>query len=161
MNPNEATHRPPRREAGSGPPAPPLRVVHPPEGLEAVCPPLRLVALPGVRAVVFQQPEILLGRHSAADLRLLKPEVSRFHCRILHVGDGWYAEDLDSLNGTLLNGEPLTRAPLRQDDVLRIGDFLFQVDLHAAADPDAQRSQYVLHTILERLPEQEPPRLAG
>jgi pSer/pThr/pTyr-binding forkhead associated (FHA) protein len=36
-------------------------------------------------------------------------------------GDGWAIEDLDSTNGTLLNGVPVTRAVLADGDVIEIG----------------------------------------
>jgi pSer/pThr/pTyr-binding forkhead associated (FHA) protein len=108
----------------------------------------------------IKQPEVTIGRHSEANLQLQLPEVSRFHCR-LFVHDGcWEVEDLGSTNGTLVNGEHIHRATLQQNDVIRIAEYLFQVDFgmpdgNSGQDEDTnlQRSNYILHSIAALLPE--------
>lgn len=48
--------------------------------------------------------------------------VSRLHCRLARLGDGWYIEDLDSANGTNVNGEAVVgSAPVRAGDLISIG----------------------------------------
>src|SRR5215475_6553132 len=75
------------------------------EGLPPHFVPLRLVMRPGGVAVELTRPDMLLGRHSEADIRLPLPDVSRRHCRIvLHDGQ-WHIFDLDSLNGIFVNGK--------------------------------------------------------
>src|SRR5688572_24497488 len=49
--------------------------------------------------------------------------VSRAHARIVAQPDGYYLEDIGSRNGTLLNGERVTRAKLRHLDVITLGRF--------------------------------------
>src|SRR5262249_23881460 len=72
---------------------------------------------------------LVFGRHSSADVRLPLPDVSRRHCRF-DFGDGrWQVIDLDSLNGVFVNGAPVRQAELHDRDVLRIGGFVFDVDL--------------------------------
>src|SRR5262245_19633359 len=44
--------------------------------------PMRLVMDPGGLAVELKHPELIVGRHSEADLRLPLPEVSRRHCKL-------------------------------------------------------------------------------
>jgi hypothetical protein len=137
------------------PRGPVVRLIGP---IEPLCPPLRLVTLRGIRIVQLHQPEVVLGRHSEADFQLLEPDVSRFHCRFVCVDDQWEIEDLNSLNGTFVNGEPVQRQRLAQSDVIRIADFLFQVDLGAprelsmAAHQAEQRSRHVLQSIAALLP---------
>jgi pSer/pThr/pTyr-binding forkhead associated (FHA) protein len=135
-----------------------LRLIGPPEPL---CAPLRLVALRGTRVIELHQPEVVLGRHSEADVQIVEADVSRFHCRFLCLDEQWEIEDLNSLNGTYVNGEPVQRQLLRQGDVVRVGDFLFQTDLGAprelclAAADEARRSRHVLQAIAAMLPDEE------
>jgi pSer/pThr/pTyr-binding forkhead associated (FHA) protein len=90
---------------------------------------LRLVLKQSGWFVELAQPEVLVGRHSSADVRLPLPDVSRRHCRFVFSGDVWQVFDLQSLNGVLVNGAKVEGAVLHQGDTLRIGGFIFQVDL--------------------------------
>jgi predicted component of type VI protein secretion system len=65
----------------------------------------------------------LLGRGTSADIRLEDPFASSRHAHILRQGDVLVIEDLDSTNGTYLNGERLGGPqPLHPGDRIRIGD---------------------------------------
>jgi hypothetical protein len=65
----------------------------------------------------------VLGRGDAAEIRLEDPFASSRHCRISRQGDVLVIEDLDSTNGTYLNGAPLEGPqPLHPGDRIRIGD---------------------------------------
>jgi pSer/pThr/pTyr-binding forkhead associated (FHA) protein len=66
---------------------------------------------------VFMQAEILLGRDPACDLSLNDDAVSARHARLSHHHGQWWAEDLNSTNGTRLN-----QAPLITPTVLTTGD---------------------------------------
>jgi pSer/pThr/pTyr-binding forkhead associated (FHA) protein len=91
--------------------------------------PLRLVLQPGGATIELTQPDMLLGRHSRADVRLPLPDVSRRHCRFLFTQGTWQVLDLNSLNGVFLNDEPIRQATVQPGDLLRIGGFTFIVDL--------------------------------
>lgn len=64
----------------------------------------------------------LIGRRIGSTITLADAKVSREHARIDLNGDGATIRDLDSLNGTLVNGQVLT-APrqLRGGDIVTIG----------------------------------------
>jgi pSer/pThr/pTyr-binding forkhead associated (FHA) protein len=94
--------------------------------------PLRLVLQPAGTVIEVDRPEMVIGRHTEADIRLPLPDVSRRHCRIQYVDGRWQVVDLNSLNGTKVNGEPVQRAFLEQGDTLRIGGFIFAIDLGGA-----------------------------
>ena len=69
----------------------------------------------------------LVGRGHTADLVLPDPQVSRLHAR-LELRDGVvHLEDLDSLNGTYVNGERAGRARLSANDAIVIGDTKLRV----------------------------------
>ena len=70
-----------------------------------------------------------IGRIGAADFCLDVPLVSRVHCRIeVDVDGGVEVVDLDSTNGTWIDGDRITRAPLRPGGVLRVGRVEFTLE---------------------------------
>jgi len=77
----------------------------------------------------------VLGRHPDCDIVLDAGAVSRQHAQILHVGDEHLVEDLDSRNGTFVNGQ-LThgRHRLEDKDRLKICDLLFTFHQGGVAD---------------------------
>ncbi|MBL4809200.1 MAG: SpoIIE family protein phosphatase [Phycisphaerales bacterium] len=73
-----------------------------------------------------------LGRSSTCDIPLDDPDasLSRKHLKISHTKGQWNATDLDSRNGTKLNGSPLPPqhpTPINHGDVLRLGSWVFRV----------------------------------
>lgn len=73
--------------------------------------------------------ETVLGRRRDCDIRILSAEVSRRHC-LLSVTDGYLiVEDLDSVNGTFINGRRVVgQQVLRPGDHLEIGPLEFIVE---------------------------------
>jgi len=49
------------------------------------------------------------------------PYISSTHARLVREGDTCYVEDLKSRNGTLLNGKPVERSPIKVGDVIQLG----------------------------------------
>jgi two-component system response regulator PilR (NtrC family) len=90
-----------------------------------------LIALFGPKRGVRLELEetTIVGRSSSASLQLIDGKVSREHCRLTVRGDQVFVEDLDSQNGTFINGQPIRgQAPLARNDELCIGDSLFMLD---------------------------------
>jgi hypothetical protein len=74
---------------------------------------------------------VTLGRHPALCERVIDdPGISRRHLRV-GIADGrLFAEDLNTLNGTLLDGEalePFRPTPLSPDQVLSLGQLVLTV----------------------------------
>src|SRR5688500_15489736 len=65
----------------------------------------------------------LIGRSSEYDIRVDDHGVSRHHARIIPLpgGAGYELCDLDSKNGTYLNGARISRARLAEGDQIQIG----------------------------------------
>jgi pSer/pThr/pTyr-binding forkhead associated (FHA) protein len=69
-----------------------------------------------------------VGRTARADFMLDAPLVSRLHCRLTaEASDQLLVEDLESTNGTIVNGARVERAVLREGDTLTIGRVEFSV----------------------------------
>jgi hypothetical protein len=63
----------------------------------------------------------VIGRGSEADITIADTGTSRKHIEILWDGERAQVTDLGSTNGSLLNGEPVSRAVLLPDSVIEIG----------------------------------------
>jgi pSer/pThr/pTyr-binding forkhead associated (FHA) protein len=68
-----------------------------------------------------------IGRASRADFIVDTATVSRIHCRLTADGDGLEVRDLESTNGTFVNGERVTQGLLAAGDRLRVGRVEFGV----------------------------------
>ena len=79
-------------------------------------------------AIGLEPVDHMLGRDRDCDLAVPDTTLSRRHLRFVRTADGWDAEDLGSRNGTLLNDKPLTRARLRDGDVLHVGRNVLRFD---------------------------------
>jgi pSer/pThr/pTyr-binding forkhead associated (FHA) protein len=67
-----------------------------------------------------------MGRAQRADFVVDTPLVSRVHCRFtLSEGDELEVEDLGSTNGTLVNGQKVEKALLREGDTVTVGRVQF------------------------------------
>jgi diguanylate cyclase (GGDEF)-like protein len=63
----------------------------------------------------------IIGRSRAVDIRIDDTGVSREHCRIVRRDGRVFIQDLESRNGTLLNGSPITSMPLAPGDRIQLG----------------------------------------
>jgi len=72
----------------------------------------------------FSSNQTMIGRHEKCDLCLMDSMVSRNHCLILQEGQRFVAKDLDSRNGTWVNGRRIkNRRHIKSGDVIQIGPF--------------------------------------
>lgn len=62
-----------------------------------------------------------IGRSNGAEFKLDRPLVSRLHCQLESADDMVHVKDLDSTNGTFVNGKRIRTAELRDGDTLRVG----------------------------------------
>lgn len=97
-----------------------------------------LVALAGellATPIPLERPKVTLGRALDADVRLNDAKVSRLHASITTEVDQnsgatvFRIRDLNSTNGTLVNGRAVSEAVLAHGDKILIGDNLFRFEL--------------------------------
>lgn len=83
--------------------------------------------------------EVVIGRGQRSDVLLASPVVSRRHCVISGSGANWQVADT-SASGTLLNGRRVAGAqPLRDGDVICVGETELVVAIEAAGAPSQPR----------------------
>jgi ABC-type multidrug transport system ATPase subunit len=77
-----------------------------------------------------QLPDFAIGRDPNNQLHLDHPTVSRYHARVMQTAHGHQIHDLNSTNGTFVNGQLVRGAhPLQAGDVVQIGPFKLVYDL--------------------------------
>lgn len=69
-----------------------------------------------------------IGREADNFVQLPDPNVSKHHAAIVAAQGRWTIEDLDSRNGTFVNGAAVKRCELKNGDRVRIGsaEFVFE-----------------------------------
>jgi len=102
---------------------------------------------------------VLIGRAPDCALVLADPLVSSHHARIESRDGQWMIEDLDSSNGTLVNGRPIRCTVIREGDVITFGDveFVFSLSVPAKAEPSAAASPAPLPPLVSPPPDTLPP----
>ena len=77
---------------------------------------------------------ILVGRGPYNHIALDDVRVSRQHARIAPEQDRYVIHDLNSSNGTFVNGLPVRRQFLQPNDVLRFGPYAYRVEFREVAE---------------------------
>ena len=91
------------------------------------------------RRLDFSKPELTIGRVQGNDIVLAKRNVSKQHARLTLKDDHAVVVDLNSTNGTWVNGRKITSPhPLKQGDKIYIADFI--LTLEPTNDADARAS---------------------
>jgi pSer/pThr/pTyr-binding forkhead associated (FHA) protein len=67
------------------------------------------------------QGPVTIGRSPECDVSLHDHLLSRRHCRLEPSDDGWVLTDLNSKNGTVVHGKPVTRHVLHDNESFTIG----------------------------------------
>ncbi len=90
---------------------------------------------------------ITLGRRTTNDVRIASPSVSGNHAKITLDEDGVWIEDLNSTNGTFINGERISRHRLDHGDEITVGksrvSWLGTFDSSSAPDSETARTNLV------------------
>ncbi|HYU18079.1 MAG TPA: FHA domain-containing protein [Chloroflexota bacterium] len=77
---------------------------------------------------------LVIGRRLGNDIVIHDTNVSRQHARLVRQDDGFSIEDMKSANGTVVNDERVVGVrPLRNGDVIRIGDAVFVFEMSELA----------------------------
>ena len=87
-----------------------------------------LVPCGGGPSIVLRKPKILIGRSSGCDVVLPLPYVSSQHCSLEWIKGYWQMTDLDSKNGTTVDGMTYHRKWVLPGSILGLKGKRFQVD---------------------------------
>jgi transcriptional regulator with GAF, ATPase, and Fis domain len=106
----------------------------------------RLLALSGPlkdSTIPLSEGEVTLGRDASNGIAITDPSVSRKHCLVSEQAGRFRVRDLDSRNGTLVNGAAVEERWLQHGDEIAAGDssFLFLLEEEQLA-PAAGRVEF-------------------
>jgi len=74
-----------------------------------------------------------IGRVEDNTFQIAEPSVSSHHCELLLRGNEVVVKDLNSTNGTFINGEKVSESVLKAGQVLRLGQIEMRLEIDAAA----------------------------
>jgi phosphoserine phosphatase RsbU/P len=95
----------------------------------------------------FSEASLVIGRSSASDLVLADQFLSRRHTRLYLDGSTLFVEDLGSRNGTLLNGNPVTKpAEVKPGDVVKLSGS--SIAIHAEEPAEPPFSSLAMQTVI-------------
>lgn len=89
----------------------------------------------GSRFEMTSAQDVVIGRSVGCNVRLDDSEVSRHHARISHNGESFVLKDLNSANGTRINGSAVTERALKNGDTLQIGASVIAFQLAEISHP--------------------------
>src|SRR5947207_1722242 len=76
-----------------------------------------------------------IGRVEDNTFQIAEPSVSSHHCEVLLRGSDVVVRDLNSTNGTYINGEKVTETVIKPGQVLRLGQIEMRLETEAPAGP--------------------------
>lgn len=83
--------------------------------------------------------EAIIGRGEEATIQLEDQRASREHCKIALVDSNFVITDLESSNGTYVNGEKITEKSLENGDKIQIGDAVFEFQMEKGVKGGAKK----------------------
>jgi hypothetical protein len=87
-----------------------------------------------------------VGRVEDNTFQIAEPSVSSHHCEVILRGNDVIIKDLNSTNGTFINGEKITESPLKSGQILRLGqiEMRLETDTPPAATKKALEQTMVM-----------------
>jgi pSer/pThr/pTyr-binding forkhead associated (FHA) protein len=82
-----------------------------------------------IKELKIDQDKIIIGRDLGNDVQIDNIAVSREHAKIIRGPNYYLIEDLNSTNGTFVNGKKINKKFLKEDDEISIGKHSLQIIL--------------------------------
>ncbi len=91
-----------------------------------------------IREVPLDKERIMIGRKPSNEIQIENLAVSGEHACILTILNDSFLEDMGSTNGTLVNGNPIKKHILQNNDVIEIGKYKLKYIAEAPAHAPAE-----------------------
>lgn len=88
------------------------------------------------REVTLDKERVTIGRHADNDIAFNDKAVSGHHAVVITILSDSFLEDLDSTNGTLVNGKQVAKHPLSHGDTVTIGRNSLRYEADQSGDED-------------------------
>lgn len=101
----------------------------------------------------------VIGRRHDCDLRIPLIPVSRRHCKLSKNDNAIKIHDLESSNGTFINGKRITEATVNPGDYIRVGPITFAIQVDGQPEniaPPKKKKKKPASKKPENIPKPEP-----
>jgi predicted component of type VI protein secretion system len=89
------------------------------------------------RTLELKVDKTTIGRLEDNSFQIAEPSVSSHHCEVLLKGSDVLIKDLNSTNGTFINGEKITESTLKPGQILRLGNIELRLEADGATSASA------------------------
>jgi hypothetical protein len=101
--------------------------------------------LGGGDPIPLKKPEMVIGRRKSCDIRLDFENISGRHCQLRFLQGVWHVRDLNSTNGTTVNGQLIfSEHELMPDDSLGVSGHMFMIDYDPVAPTSLMDAKLIL-----------------
>jgi predicted component of type VI protein secretion system len=83
------------------------------------------------RTCELKEDKTTIGRLEENSFQIAEPSVSSRHCEIFRRGTDYVVKDLNSTNGTFINGEQVSETVLKPGQILRLGQIEMRLETGA------------------------------
>jgi pSer/pThr/pTyr-binding forkhead associated (FHA) protein len=94
-----------------------------------------------LKEIPLDKPRMTIGRKAQNDIQIDNLAVSGEHAAIVTILNDSFLEDLDSTNGTLVNGQRVTKHILQNNDVIELVKYRLKYIADEPAGASAQRAR--------------------
>jgi pSer/pThr/pTyr-binding forkhead associated (FHA) protein len=101
---------------------------------------------PTLRTVVVEEFPFIIGRGESAQLQIKSESISRAHAELTRTTVGYRLRDLNSTNGTAVNGQPVSEAVLEDGDSISIAE----IELTFICSGNAQFERMATQPLLDK-----------
>lgn len=115
-----------------------------------------------LKEIPLNKERLTIGRKPHNDIQIDNLAISGEHAVVVTILNDSFLEDLNSTNGTLVNGQPITRHVLKNNDIVELGKYKlkYMADSNVALMPETQLTRTNLEAIrtqeLEVMTESQP-----
>jgi pSer/pThr/pTyr-binding forkhead associated (FHA) protein len=103
-----------------------------------------------IREIPLDGGTVTIGRKPTNNVHIDNLGVSGEHARVVSIGNDWLLEDLDSTNGTLVNGALVKKHMLQPNDLIEVGKYRlkFIAERHAPRPAPAPAEEDIEKTMV-------------
>jgi len=105
-----------------------------------------------IREIPLDKERITIGRRPQNDIQIENLAVSGEHACVVTILNDSFLEDLGSTNGTLVNGNPIKKHILQNNDVVEIGKYKMKYVVEAAAAGQAAQDDFERTMVMKSSP---------
>lgn len=109
-----------------------------------------------IREVPLDKERITIGRRPQNDIQIENLAVSGEHACIVTILNDSFLEDLGSTNGTLVNGNPIKKHILQNNDVIEIGKYKLKYVVELAAAGQVAQDDFERTMVMKSQPGRPP-----